>query len=353
MQEIEYGFASYNSSPRARPRLPTSDTAASFLLADAALNAAPPPPKPKPFKKRSAKRSAGPLPGAKRHKPSSSNKRRSSAEVSAGSQGEEAYNLEERRAAVYGAIGNASPWEESEVTAYHPDLQRMAALALPPLRSTPMLTHSDSNTSTATMTSTTSFAYPIVPLARKLSTSASKVDVFSSASDDDDVEDEEVLLPPIAPSSIAPSPLLMASATAPSQQHPWSLTSLARDAGDIAMNVVAARKDPWTYIPNENLTPSGTPLATALERLRTIELKVLGEQYDEVATLSTRINNLWGLLQLLQSERPVGFIDQIEVLYEECEKAGLLGPGDNGAMKVDAEEEVVVDTTEQGNVAEG
>ena len=53
------------------------------------------------------------------------------------------------------------------VTAYHPDLQRMAALALPPLRSTPMLTHSDSNTSTATMTSTTSFAYPIVPLARK------------------------------------------------------------------------------------------------------------------------------------------------------------------------------------------
>ena len=153
MQEIEYGFASYNSSPRARPRLPTSDTAASFLLADAALNAAPPPPKPKPFKKRSAKRSAGPLPGAKRHKPSSSNKRRSSAEVSAGSQGEEAYNLEERRAAVYGAIGNASPWEESEVTAYNPDLQRMAALALPPTRSTPMLTHSDSNTSTATMTS--------------------------------------------------------------------------------------------------------------------------------------------------------------------------------------------------------
>ena len=351
MQEIEYGFASYNSSPRARPRLPTSDTAASFLLADAALNAAPPPPKPKPFKKRSAKRSAGPLPGAKRHKPSSSNKRRSSAEVSAGSQGEEAYNLEERRAAVYGAIGNACPWGESEVTAYHPDLQRMAALALPPPRSTPMLTHSDSNTSTATMTSTTSFAYPIVPLARKLSTSASKVDVFSSASDDD-VEDEEVLLPPIAPSSIAPSPLLMASATAPSQQHPWSLTSLARDAGDIAMRVVEARKGPWTYIPNENLTPSGTPLATALERLRTIELKVLGEQYDEVATLSTRINNLWGLLQLPQSERPVGFIDQIEVLYEECEKAGLLG-GDNGAMKVDAEEEVVVDTTEQGNVAEG
>ena len=263
MQEIEYGFASYNSSPRARPRLPTSDTAASFLLADAALNAAPPPPKPKPFKKRSAKRSAGPLPGAKRHKPSSSNKRRSSAEVSAGSQGEEAYNLEERRAAVYGAIGNAaSPWGESELTAYHPDLQRMAALALPPTRSTPMLAHSGSNTSTATMTSTTSFAYPIVPLARKLSTSAPKVDVFSSASDDDDVEDEEVL-PPIAPSSIAPSPLLMASATAPSQQHPWSLTSLARDAGDIAMNVVAARKDPWTYIPNENLTPSGTPLATA------------------------------------------------------------------------------------------
>ena len=57
-------------------------------------------------------------------------------------------------------------------------------------------------------------------------------------------------------------------------------------------------------------------------------------------------------LQLLQSERPVGFIDQIEVLYEECGKAGLLGGGDNGAMKVDAEEEVVVDTTEEGNVAE-